>query len=237
MSKQFRLFLSAFQLAIGINSENTKNCRAVVNHLLKGINVRSTDMCFLNGDNIGFLIVGLAAAYDSWIMFQDIIIREARLIQLKIHTVDSNDDSRLSREPTFDWLKLAEEDSKKDPPTPTLAEDILSITEDDIQLLSNSVMEHIHYGMEVVKGNKMQVGEAILRPGYFISHETRVDFETTQHKHPEEREHCINETADVVNRRIPRLSTTREGDRVNGGSGEDNTYLPGLNHAASLTSK
>ena len=178
--------------------------------------------------------MGLLASYDSWIMFQDIIIREARLIQLKIHTVDPNDDSRLSRKPAFDWLKLVDEDKKRD--CPTLAKEIVATTDDDIRLLSNSVLEHIHYGMELAMGNKMHVGEAILKPGYFISHETRVDFETTQHIHPEEKEYCIDESADVVNRRIPRLSTTREGDRINGGSGEDNAYLPGLNHAASLAS-
>ena len=142
VSAQFRIFLSAFRLAIGLNSEDMKNCRAVVNHLLKGINVRSTDMCFLNGDNIGFLIVGLLASYDSWIMFQDIIIREARLIQLKIHTVDPNNDSRLSRKPAFDWLKLVDEDKKRD--CPTLAKEIVVTTDDDIRLLGNSVLEHIH---------------------------------------------------------------------------------------------
>ena len=164
-SAVFKDVLSAFRLCYSRDYSDRAQCEAVVKKLEKGIDVGSNDLCLLNGDNIGFTILGIKALYAQYILFQAIVVREERLRELKILSDDPEE--QLSREPSHDWLRLVEEDDG------LLAKQLVTPSTADYEALTHCVCEGIRFAIDSEDRGAFRVGDYILRPGKIINQATR----------------------------------------------------------------
>ncbi|KAL7540626.1 hypothetical protein ACHAXR_010257 [Thalassiosira sp. AJA248-18] len=212
-SSLFKELLSAFRVCYSKDYSDKAQCEAVVKQLTEGIEVGANDLCLLNGDNIGFTILGKNASYNQWILFQDIIIRLERLRELKIHRDDVSE--RLSREPAHDWLELVEADHDN-----TLAAEIVTPTDADYETLTHCVCEGIHYAIDLVVNDAIKVDGHILRVGKIIELEDAKNEPTNNQ----------NMTTDAVLREMPRMATPREDGDINNRQSDGGHYPAGLNH-------
>ena len=88
VSKACREFLSTYRVASNINTSSRRLFTKNIQRLLEGVAIGPYDLFLLNGDNIGFTVKGEFAAYMQFTLFQDIIIRALRLIEIHIHCPD-----------------------------------------------------------------------------------------------------------------------------------------------------
>ncbi len=72
VSAPFRDILCTLWLIPCRTLSDKKECEKVVQTLMAGIHIGPHDMAVLNGDNVGFTILGEEASYSQWILFQDI---------------------------------------------------------------------------------------------------------------------------------------------------------------------
>lgn len=129
--------------------------------------------------------------YMPWILFQDIVIRAARLVEIKLHG-----NNKLSRKPSNNWRELCNNDDG------SLAETIIRVKDSDITLLTHSVMEGIHLAISLQLSGRTVADSRIPRAGYIIDQETREIVESG-------RGFGVADYTDheIVNQQMPRFDT------------------------------
>ena len=138
---------------------------AVLQTLLKGVGVGPYDLCLLNGDNIGHVIKGEEAFYAQQTTFQEIIVRQLRLAELKIHHCEDPHE-RLQRDPTHDWIELCQNDMLEG----DLAKDTGAANDGDFKTLSCVLLlEDMHPMIELEMSDCIRVDQEVPRAGYCIN--------------------------------------------------------------------
>ena len=138
---------------------------------MKGIDIGLFDLHLLNGDNIGYHWKGPNPSYSDWILFQDRITYWEDLSKIGLYKSSAGDG--LSRDCASDWLQLVREDQCEH----SLAERVVSVKERDFDSLTRAFAENMHYAIELQLAGMTKPGCKILRTGYIISHETRLQLE------------------------------------------------------------
>jgi hypothetical protein len=193
-STLFHVLLSSLRVTYSTTRSDTSQCDFVLRTLMKGRVVEDYDYPIVSRDNFGQLIKGMKAGYSQWIIFQDIIIRQPRLKEIKIHC--NNIDQQLCRKPKHRWMDLCKHDKG------TLAQQIVGVKDSDFVILSHAVMEGIRNAINLELTGKFCIGGLIPRAGYIIDQDTmeRVESERGFRNYADD-----GSNASVQEQEIPRM--------------------------------
>ena len=170
-SASLKHLLSALRIAYSQDFSDIIKCKKALATFVRGIELSGNEMCLINGDNCGFLRKGLETGYNEYIVFQEIVLRHAQLSRLNIE--NDNKLMQKCRRPTHSWLDLCSSDKDVN----KLANEVVKINESDYDHLTHAVMEGITYARELELNHGICVGSSILRTGYIINHDTRLQLE------------------------------------------------------------